>query len=221
MSDSERMRRSTGRSADGPAPGSLATPSIGYALVVVGTSWGGLDAMRTLLDALPPGYEMPMIMIQHRYRDADASLARILQEHTRLRVSEVEDKQPIEARAVYIAPANYHTLVEEGHFSLSVEAPVRYSRPSIDVTMTSAAVAYRYRAVGVVLTGSNEDGAAGLRHIADAGGMAVVQDPATAHSIQMPAAALKAVPTARVFRVERIGQFLGTLPFASGDPLLP
>jgi two-component system chemotaxis response regulator CheB len=214
MNDSVPMRKSTERSADASA-----TESVGYEIVVVGCSWGGLEAMRTLLHGLPAQFEMPMIFVQHRSRDSDASLARILQEHTRLRVCEVEDKQPIEAGAVYIAPANYHTLVEEGHFSLSVEAPVRYSRPSIDVTMTTAAAAYRHRAIGVVLTGSNEDGSAGVRRIVDAGGMAVVQDPATAMAIQMPAAALKAVPTARVFRLERLATFLGTLPFAhTGHP---
>lgn len=209
MNASVPMRKSTGKSADVSA-----TESVGYALAVVGTSWGGLEAMRTLLDGLPAQFEMPMIFVQHRSRDSDASLARILQDHTRLQVCEVEDKQPVEPGAVYIAPANYHTLIEEGFFSLSTEAPVRYSRPSIDVAMTSAAAAYRHRAVGVVLTGSNEDGSAGLRHIVDAGGIAVVQEPATAMAIQMPEAALRAVPTARVFRLERLAKFLGTLPFA-------
>jgi two-component system, chemotaxis family, protein-glutamate methylesterase/glutaminase len=209
MNASVPMKRSTGRSADGAA-----TSAIGYEIVVVGTSWGGLDAMRTLLDGLPSEYEMPMILVQHRSRDSDALLARILQERTRLRVCEVEDKQPVDAGAVYIAPANYHTLVEEGHFSLSTEAPVRYSRPSIDVTMMSAAATYGHRTVGVILTGSNNDGSAGLRRVVDAGGMGVIQDPATAVAIQMPAAALQSVPTARVFRLERLATFLGTLPFA-------
>ena len=215
MKGSVAMRRSTGRSADAPGidPG-----VVGYEIVVVGTSWGGLDAIRSLLDSLPAEYEMPMIIVQHRYRDSDASLARILQEHTRLRVCEVEDKQPVDAGAVYLAPANYHTLVEEGHFSLSTEAPVRYSRPSIDVTMMSAASAYRHRTVGVVLTGSNDDGSAGLRRIADVGGIAVVQDPATAHAIQMPAAAVRAVSSARVFPIARMGAFLGALPFAHSRP---
>ena len=208
MNDLEPMRKSTGRSADGSATG-----AVGYEIVVVGTSWGGLEAMRTLLAGLPQQFEMPMILVQHRSKESDA-LARILQDHTRLRVCEVEDKQPVDAGAVYLAPANYHTLVEEGHFSLSTEAPVRYSRPSIDVTMMSAASAYGHRVVGVVLTGSNDDGSAGVRRIADAGGIAIVQDPTTAMAVQMPAAALKAVPTARVFRLERLATFLGTLPFA-------
>jgi len=150
--------------------------------------------------------------VQHRHRDSDAMLARILQDHTRLRVCEVEDKQPVEAGCVYVAPANYHLLVEEGHFSLSTEAPVRYSRPSIDVSMTTAADAYGHRAVGVILTGSNADGAVGLRRIADSGGMAVIQDPASAAAPAMPQAAMEAVPTARVFALDRIAAFLGALP---------
>jgi two-component system chemotaxis response regulator CheB len=181
-------------------------------MVVVGTSWGGLDALRELVSALPPSYAIPMTIIQHRHRDSDAMLARFLQDHTRLRVCEVEDKQPIEAGGVYVAPANYHLLVEKGYFSLSTEAPVRYSRPSIDVSMTTAADAYGHRAVGVVLTGSNADGSAGLRRIADSGGLAVIQEPATAQAAAMPRAALRAVPTARVFMLDRIASFLGTLP---------
>ena len=105
---------------------------------------------------------------------------------------------PLEDGHIYVAPPDYHTLIEPGHFALSTEAPVRFSRPSIDVTFTSAADAYGHRAVGVVLTGANADGAEGLRRISDRGGLAIVQDPATAESPMMPAAAQKAVPRARV-----------------------
>jgi two-component system, chemotaxis family, protein-glutamate methylesterase/glutaminase len=189
-----------------------AEPAVGYGIVVVGTSWGGLAALRMLIEALPPEYDIPTAIVQHRHRDSDAMLARFMQDHTQLRVCEVEDKQPIEAGRLFIAPANYHTLVEDGHFSLSTEAPVRHSRPSIDVAMTSAAVSYGHRAVGVVLTGANADGADGLRRIANSGGMAVIQDPASAEVKAMPVAALQAVPTARVFPLDRIAPFLGTLP---------
>jgi two-component system chemotaxis response regulator CheB len=187
---------------------------LGYEIVVVGTSSGGLAALRTVFSGLPKGFEIPIAVIQHRHRDSDTLLARFLQEHTQLRVCEVEDKQPLEAGSVFVAPANYHMLVEEGNFSLSTEAPVRYSRPSIDVAMTSAAVAYGHRAVGVILTGANADGAEGLRRIADSGGMTVVQDPSSAESTTMPKAALAAVPVARVFALDRIASFLCTLPSA-------
>jgi two-component system chemotaxis response regulator CheB len=186
--------------------------AVGYEVVVVGTSWGGLAALRKLVASLPASYDIPIAIVQHRHRDSDALLARFLQDHTRLPVCEIEDKQPIDSGRVFIAPANYHMLVERGHFALSTEAPVRHSRPSIDVAMTSAADSYRHRAVGVVLTGANADGAAGLRRIHEHGGMAVVQDPDSAEIDTMPRAALRAVPTARVFRLDRIAPFLAALP---------
>lgn len=202
-------RRSTGRSDDRPE-----APSLGYDIIIVGTSWGGLAALRTIIEGLPAGFDVPLAIVQHRHRDSDAMLARFLQEHTQLQVCEVEDKQVIEPGRVFIAPANYHMLVEQGHFSLSIEAPVRYSRPSIDVAMTSAADSCGHRAVGVVLTGANADGAEGLRRIADSGGMAVVQDPESAEVNTMPLAALRWVPTARVFPLDRIAAFLSALPSA-------
>jgi two-component system chemotaxis response regulator CheB len=201
------VKKSTGRSDEGAPDARLA-----YQVVVVGTSWGGLAALRTLVGGLPPEFDIPIAIVQHRHRDSDAMLARFLQERTQLLVCEVEDKQPIESGRVFVAPANYHMLIERGHFSLSLEAPVRYSRPSIDVALTSAANAYGHRSVGVVLTGANADGAEGLRRIADSGGMAVVQDPATAEVPTMPVAAIRAVPTARIFAIDRIAAFLGALP---------
>jgi two-component system chemotaxis response regulator CheB len=185
---------------------------VAYEVVVVGTSWGGLAALRAIIGGLRQDFDIPVAIVQHRHRDSDRLLARFLQEHTQLRVCEVEDKQPLDSGQVFIAPANYHLLVEQGHFALSTEAPVRYSRPSIDVAMTSAADAYGHKAVGIVLTGANADGAEGLRRIADGGGLAVVQDPASAEANTMPTAALRAVPTARVFSLDRIGPFLGALP---------
>lgn len=207
MNDWTPVKRSTGKSSE---PRDSA--AVAYEIVVVGTSWGGLAALRTLVTGLPAAYDIPTAIVQHRHRDSDTLLARFLQEHTQLRVCEVEDKQPIEAGRVFVAPANYHMFVEQGHFSLSTEAPVRFSRPSIDVALSSAAHAYGHRAVGVVLTGANTDGAKGLRRIADSGGMAVIQDAATAEAKTMPRAALRAVPTARVLPLERIAPFLGTLP---------
>lgn len=206
------MRRSTGRPSEQASDARVA-----YEIAVIGTSWGGLTALRAIIRTLPAGFLIPIVVVQHRHRDSDALLARFLQDHTALRVCEIEDKLSIEAGRVFIAPANYHLLVEKGYFSLSTEAPVRYSRPSIDVAMTSVAAAYGHHAVGVVLTGANEDGALGLRSIADAGGLAVVQEPASAEVDTMPAAALEAVPTARVFPLDRIGDFLATLPAAGAD----
>jgi len=187
-------------------------PGVGYDLVVVGTSWGGLAALRTLVGGLPDSFQMAVTLVQHRHRDSDQLLRSLLQERSTLRVYEVEDKMPLEHGHIYVAPPNYHTLVEPGHFSLSTDAPVRFSRPSIDVTFSSAADSYTHRTVGIVLTGANADGADGLRRISDRGGLAIVQDPATAESPMMPAAAQKAVPRARVMSLEGIAAFLASLP---------
>lgn len=189
----------------------------GYEVVVVGTSWGGLQALGRLLRSLPATFGIPVVLVQHRHRESDNLLARLLQERTPLPVCEVEDKMPIQPGQVYVAPADYHLLVDEGYFSLSTDAPVRYSRPSIDVTFASAADAFGSRTVGVVLTGANADGSQGLRHIVDRGGLGIVQDPTTAESPTMPAAALRAVPTSLVRRVEEIGPFLATLPARPAD----
>ena len=189
---------------------------VGYDIVMVGTSWGGLAALRTLVSGLPEEFAMAVTIVQHRHKDSDHLLRVLLQEHAQLTVCEIEDKMPIEPGRVYVAPPDYHTLVEPGHFSLSTEAPVRYSRPSIDVAFGSAADSYTHRAVGVVLTGANADGAEGLRFISDRGGLAIVQDPATAESAMMPRAAVKAVPRARVMPLPEIVKFLGALP--AGTP---
>ena len=187
-------------------------PGVGYDIVVVGTSWGGLAALRTLVAGLPDSFQMAVTLVQHRHKDSDHLLRTLLQERSTLRVFEVEDKMPLEHGHIYVAPPNYHTLIEPGYFSLSTDAPVRFSRPSIDVTFASAADSYAHRTVGIVLTGANEDGAQGLRRISDRGGMAIVQDPDTAESRPMPEAARKAVPRARVMTLEGVAQFLAALP---------
>lgn len=185
---------------------------VGYDVVVVGTSWGGLAALRTLVSGLPDSFQMAVVLVQHRHKDSDQLLRTLLQERTALEVCEVEDKMPLEHSCIYIAPPDYHTLIEPGHLSLSTEAPVRYSRPSIDVAFESASDSYGHRAVGVVLTGANTDGSNGLRRISDRGGMALVQDPATAESTSMPAAAAIAVPRARVMPLEELVRFIAMLP---------
>lgn len=189
----------------------LAT-GVGYDLVVVGTSWGGLSALRTLVGGLPGTFKMAMALVQHRHKESDHLLRTLLQEHSPLQVFEIEDKMPLEQGRIYVAPPDYHTLVEPGHFSLSTEAPVRFSRPSIDVTFLSAADSYGHRTVGIVLTGANADGSEGLRRISDRGGLAIIQDPATAESSLMPTAAVKAVPRAQVMNLVEITKFLVSLP---------
>lgn len=178
------------------------------AIAVVGASWGGLAALSKLVKALPHEFPIPMAVVQHRSRHADDLLASLLQEVTPLRVVDVEDKEPFAPGTVYIAPANYHLLVDKGHFTLTTDPMVRFSRPSIDVTFTSAGDAYPNATLGVVLTGANDDGSRGLRHIMDRGGRAIVQDPVTAESPIMPSAAIRAVPEAEVLTLDRIASRL-------------
>jgi two-component system chemotaxis response regulator CheB len=184
---------------------------VAYEIVVVGTSWGGLAALRELLAGLPRDFALPLVIVQHRHRQSDHLLSTLLQDGTPLNVCEVEDKAPIVAGNVYVAPADYHLLVEPGFFSLTTDEPVRYSRPSIDVTFASAADTYGAQAVGVVLTGANNDGSQGLKRIFDRGGLAFVQEPATAESPQMPSAAARAVSAARVLTLGEISHELALL----------
>lgn len=180
-----------------------------YSIVVVGTSWGGLNALRELVGGLPADFRIPTVLVQHRHRQStDHLLSTFLQERTTLAVTEVEDKMPIEAGTLFVAPADYHLLVDRGFFTLSTDPPVRYSRPSIDVTFYSAADAYAAATIGVILTGANSDGSRGLRRIFDRGGLALVQEPATAESAAMPAAAIRCVPEARVATISQISAIL-------------
>ena len=176
-----------------------------YSVVAVGTSWGGLAALRKLLGGLPADFGIPVVVVQHRGKDADQLLlGELLRDATHLDVREIEDKEPLLPATVYLAPADYHVLIEAGHASLTVEEPVRFSRPSIDVMFTSAADTYRSGTIGVVLTGANEDGARGLAHIVKRGGRALVQDPKSAEIRIMPDAAIRAVPTAEVLPLDSL-----------------
>ncbi|MEP6493465.1 MAG: chemotaxis protein CheB [bacterium] len=191
---------------------------MGYEIIVIGTSWGGLTALRELIGRLPSGFTLPVVVVQHRHKHSDHLLARLLQDRTPLCVSDVEDKAPIKRGNVYLAPADYHLLIEAGFFSLSIDEPVRYSRPSIDVTFVSAADTYGDRSAGVVLTGANADGARGLKRIFQRGGLAIVQRPDSAESPTMPLAALACVPEARSLTLEEIADTLGSLPWAEPGP---
>ena len=172
---------------DGPTTAS--PPPRPPALAVIGTSWGGLLAVADLLDRLPAALACPIALVQHRGAHP-SELAKLLARHTDWPVREADDKDTLDPGTLYVAPADYHLLVDRTGFALSTEAPVRFSRPSIDVLFHSAADAFGSRLVGVLLTGANEDGAAGLAHIQERGGYTLVQDPDTAARADMPQAAL-------------------------------
>ena len=182
-------------------------------LVAVGTSLGGLNALTRLLGALPERFRAPLVIVQHRTMNPDGGgLGNVLQDHTRLMVVEAEDKMTLEPGRIYLAPADYHLMIEEpGRVALSTDAPVRAARPSIDVLFQTAADAYGDRLLGVILTGASADGAEGLAAIKERGGKAIVEDPATAECRTMPAAALAATAVDYVLPLDRIGDHLVTL----------
>lgn len=181
------------------------------ALVVIGASQGGVQALEALLPGLPAGFPLPLAIVLHRGRFADDSLAAHLQKFSALPVLEVEDKDPIAPGRVFLAPADYHLLVENDHFALSVDARVNHARPAIDVLFESAAAAFGDRAIGLILTGANDDGARGLATLKARGGLALVQDPATAASRAMPAAALAAAKADYVLPLDQISACLNRL----------
>lgn len=187
-------------------------------LVAIGASWGGLHAVEVVLGTLPDDFGAPIVIAQHRQVDSsDGMLVRLLDARCALAVCEAEDKQPLEPGTVLVAPPDYHLLVEPGAVALSVDPPLNFSRPSIDVLFGSAADAYGARVTGVVLTGSNADGALGLATIAGRGGTAIVQDPETAERREMPDAALRGSPAARVLALEEIGPALVDLAAAGTE----
>ena len=180
-----------------------------YQLICIGASWGGLRAISRVLTDLPEGIGQPIVIAQHRHRDTyEALLTELLALRIRRPVIDVEDKTPIESRHVYVAPPDYHLLVERGSFALSIDERVQYARPSIDVLFESAAEAYREHVIGIILTGANEDGAAGLARIKARGGVAIVQDPSCAERRTMPEAALAATVADAVLPLEEIAKFL-------------
>jgi two-component system chemotaxis response regulator CheB len=182
-----------------------------FDVVVVGTSTGGLDALSTLLAALPPHYNLPISVVQHRSKDSDEQLANLLQLKTAIPVREAEDKEPLVGPGVFLAPADYHLMIERGSLALSTDAPVGYSRPSIDVLFESAADAYGAGVIGVLLTGANHDGTRGLQRIKGAGGFVIVQDPNTAESSVMPRNSLGHVQADRVLTLVEIADELARL----------
>jgi two-component system chemotaxis response regulator CheB len=181
-------------------------------LIVIGTSLGGLNALTLLLRRLPATLAVPVAVVQHRGLGDDGGLVDLLNLESALRVVDAEDKMPMAAGNVYLAPPDYHLLVEQdGTFSLSTDLPVRSARPSIDVLFESAAQAFGPQAIAVVLTGASADGADGLRCVKEKGGLAIVEDPSTAECAIMPAAALAAAPVASVLPLSRIPDYLTAL----------
>lgn len=180
--------------------------------VVIGASAGAVQVLLRILPALRADFPLPILIVVHVPPDRANALVQLFQDRCRLIVKEAEDKEQIAGGVVYFAPADYHLLVEKGGaLALSTDEAMHHSRPAIDILFESASDAWGPTLVGVVLTGANHDGSAGLRMIAAAGGTAIVQDPSLAQVPTMPAAALEACPNARIMSVDDIILYLSRL----------
>ncbi len=180
-------------------------------IFAIGASLGGLAATQTIFRGLPATFRCPIVLAQHRMAEVDGRLAELLNGSSRLPVVEPDDKAPILPGHVYLAPPNYHLVVERGFFSLSLDPPVCFARPSIDVLFESLADSYGPSGVAVMLTGSNSDGAAGAVAVKRAGGRVLVQDPTTAKASAGPRAVLAVTPVDGVVPLEEIAARLMAL----------
>lgn len=199
----------------------MTTPAI-YAVVVIGVSAGGLEALRELLGGLPADFPLPVVIVQHLRPGDEGTLPGSLQRSSPLRLKEAEEGERIAAGTVYFAPANYHLLVEDDRtLALSIDPRVRFARPSVDVLFESAADAFASGVIGIVLTGANDDGSAGLARIKERGGTTIVQDPADAAVDQMPLSALRRSTVDYVLPLRQLPELLLQLthnPRASSLP---
>src|SRR6266850_1825389 len=182
-----------------------------FEVVVVGTSTGGLKALQTLLSGLPAEFSLPIVIAQHRGKDLESGLCEYLCEFTRLPVIEPDDKEPLRDGHVYLAPRDYHLLIENRSFALSTAQSVRFARPSIDVLFESAADAFQTGAIGVILTGANSDGARGLATIKSRGGFTIVEDPASAAARELPEAAIAQATPDKILALDQIAPCLTNL----------
>ena len=165
-----------------------------YEAIVMGVSSGGINAMKVMFSLLPADFSIPIIIVQHISPRSDNQWITLLNDKSNIRIKEADEKEQIEQETVYIAPPNYHLMVESNKtFSLTIDERVNFARPSIDVLFESAAEVYKSKLIGVVLTGSNNDGTKGMKRIKEYGGLTIVQDPATAESGYMPASAIAAM----------------------------
>lgn len=178
-------------------------------LVVMGASLGGLAAVERVLAGLPDDFEPAVVVVQHRSSDSTEVLARLLGRSSAQPVVEPDSGEPIRHGRVYLAPPGYHLLVEgDDTFGLSTEGPVTWARPSIDVLFESAAQAWGSHLVGVLLTGSSDDGARGVATLLEHGGIALIQDPDEAESPVAPRAALELAPEAPRLQLDEIPERL-------------
>jgi two-component system chemotaxis response regulator CheB len=180
-----------------------------YKAIVIGGSAGSFQVINKILNGLPTDFELPIIMCLHRLKHVRQGFVEALNLKSSTVVEEPDDKEPIRKGKIYLAPANYHMLVELGNtFALSTDEMVNHSRPSIDLTLESAAYVYKTKLIGILLSGANKDGAMGMKKIKDWGGLTIVQDPAECMIDTMPTSALKLTQIDYTLPVQKILEFL-------------
>jgi len=180
--------------------------------IVMGASAGGVEALSLLLPALPPDLKSSVFVVLHLWREQPSLLVQIFSPMCKLPLREAHDKEPAAPGTIYFAPPDYHLLIDRGpQLSLSVDEPVHFSRPSIDVLFESAAEVFGERLLAIIMSGSNDDGAAGLAAVDRAGGVTIVQDPDTAQVPVMIKSALRQTPSSLVLSLEEIAALLQTL----------
>lgn len=183
-----------------------------YNAIVIGTSAGGLYALSYLFERMPVKYSLPVMVVQHRSKDQKDLLEEVLQARCKMKIKQADEKEKINPGLVYIAPPDYHLLIErDNSLSLSADAAVKFSRPSIDVLFESAADVYRSSLIAIVLTGASRDGAAGIEAVKMNGGLAIAQDPDEAHFPFMPKAAIETKMVDHILKLEDISKFLLSL----------
>jgi len=183
-----------------------------YEAIVVGVSSGGMMTLNIILRHLPSDFALSIIIVQHQHPHADAFIAEFLDDRCSLTVKQADEKELIMSGKIYIAPPNYHLLVEEDKtFSLSTDKHIHFARPSIDVLFETAANVFNKKLVGIILTGANDDGSRGLKKIKESGGLTIVQDPDTAEVDTMPKAAIASTKVDYILPLEKIGPFICTL----------
>jgi len=184
-------------------------PDNRYEAIVIGTSAGGMFALTRLLTSLPEDFSLPLIIVQHVHSTQDNFMIKHFNDQCHLTVKEANAKEAVQPKSIYFAPPNYHLLIEQDKtFALSTDERVNYSRPSIDVLFESAADVYGSELIGIILTGSNDDGSKGLKRIQEDSGLTIVQDPDTAEHPVMPCAAIDIVEADYILPLEGITNLL-------------
>ncbi|WP_342645185.1 chemotaxis protein CheB [Mucilaginibacter sp. CSA2-8R] len=178
-------------------------------VLLLGGSAGSFKILFRIVKTLPSDFSKTVIIIIHRKKNFFSEIEKLFGDHSRMHLREVCDKDAILNNTIYIAPANYHTLIEnEKQFSLDVSESVWYSKPSIDVTFESAGEIFKNQCTAILLSGANQDGAQGLLKLRNQGSLTVVQNPADAEMADMPKAALNIDAAELILNVEEIYQFL-------------